>query len=45
VNTINGVKVLLAYINNPANNVKIGKGLKKLSDENNKGNLERFLNL
>jgi len=44
-NTINGIKVLLAYVNNPANNVKMDKGLKKLSDENNKGNLERFLNL
>ena len=45
VTTINGVKILLAYVNNPASNVKIDKTLKKLSDANDKGNLENFLNL
>ncbi|MFI5157279.1 MAG: hypothetical protein ACHQF4_00340 [Sphingobacteriales bacterium] len=45
VTTINGVKILLAYVNNPANNLKKDKSLKKLSDENDKGNLENFLNL
>lgn len=45
ITTINGVKILLAYVDNPANNVKIDKNLKKLSDANNKGNLENFLNL
>jgi hypothetical protein len=44
-NTINGVKVLLTYINNSANNVKMDKSLKRLSDANDKGKLERFLNL
>ena len=45
INTINGVKVMLAYVNNPANGVKMDKKLKKLSDANNKGHLERFLDL
>jgi hypothetical protein len=45
VTTINGVKILLNYINNPANDVKKDKNLKKLSDANDKGNLEGFLNL
>lgn len=45
VTTINGVKILLGYVNNPANDVKMDKKLKKLSDANNKGNLDEFLNL
>ena len=45
VTTINGVKILLGYVNNQANDVKIDKNLKKLSVENDKGNLENFLNL
>jgi len=45
VTTFNGVKILLGYVNNPANDVKKDKNLKKLSDENNKGNLENFLDL
>jgi hypothetical protein len=43
--TINGVKTLLAYVNNPVSNVKKDKNLKKLSDANDKGNLEYFLSL
>jgi hypothetical protein len=43
--TINGVKTLLVYVNNPANNVKKDKNLKKLTEENDKGNLDNFLNL
>jgi len=43
--TINGVKTLLTYVNSPVSDVKIDKMLKKLSDANNKGNLENFLNL
>jgi hypothetical protein len=45
VTTINGVKILLGYVNNPANDVKKDKNLKKLSDVNDKGNLDDFLNL
>jgi len=45
VTTINGVKILLGYVNNATNDVKIDKNLKKLSVENDKGNLENFLNL
>ena len=45
VTTFNGVKILLGYVNNPANDVKKDKNLKKLSDENSKGNLEYFLDL
>lgn len=45
VTTINGVKILLAYINSPVSNVKMDKNLKKLSDANEKGKLEDFLNL
>jgi hypothetical protein len=43
--TLNGVIILLEYINNPANNVKKDKNLKKLSDANDRGYLESFLNL
>ena len=43
--TLNGVKTLLAYVNSPVSDVKKDKNLKKLSDENDKGNLENFLNL
>lgn len=43
--TINAIKMLLAYINNPANNVKKDSGLKQLSAANDKGELESFLNL
>ena len=43
--TINGVKTLLAYVNSPTSGVKKDKNLKKLSDANNRGNLEGFLNL
>jgi hypothetical protein len=43
--TINGVKTLLAYVNNPTSNVKKDKNLKKLSDANDRGNLEDLLNL
>jgi hypothetical protein len=43
--TINGIKTLLTYVNNPVSNVKKDKNLKKLSDANDKGNLESFLNL
>jgi len=44
-NTINGIKIMMAYINNPANGVKMDKNLKKLSDANARGHLERFLDL
>ena len=43
--TINGVKTLLAYVNNPTSNVKKDKNLKKLSDANDRGNLEDLLNM
>ena len=45
VTTINGVKILLTYVDNPVNNVKKDKNLKKLSDANDKGKLDDFLNL
>ena len=45
ITTINGVKILLGYVNSPINNVKKDKNLKKLSDANDKGNLEDLLNL
>lgn len=43
--TINAIKNLLAYINDPANNVKKTDDLIQLSQANDKGNLESFLNL
>jgi hypothetical protein len=43
--TINAIKNLLAYINNPANNVKKNNELKELSQANDHGELESFLNL
>jgi len=42
--TINSVKNLLAYINDPANHVKKTDDLKALADANEKGDLESFLN-
>jgi hypothetical protein len=43
--TINAIKNLLDYINNPANNVTKTNDLKALSEANDKGELESFLNL
>ena len=43
--TINAIKNLLAYINDPANNVKKTDELKELSQANDNGQLETFLNL
>jgi hypothetical protein len=43
--TINAIKSLLAYINDPANNVKKTDELKELSQANDNGRLESFLNL
>jgi hypothetical protein len=43
--TVDGTRLLIAYINNPANNVKPTPELKDLSDANDKGELETFLNL
>ena len=43
--TINAIKSLLAYINDPANNVKKTDELKELSQANDNGKLESFLNL
>jgi hypothetical protein len=43
--TINAIKSLLAYINDPANNVKKTDELKELSQANDNGQLESFLNL
>jgi len=43
--TINAIKNLLAYINDPANNVKKTDDLKELSQANDSGHLESFLNL
>lgn len=43
--TINAIKNLLAYINDPANKVIKTDGLKDLSQANDKGELESFLNL
>jgi hypothetical protein len=40
---LNAIKLLLAYCENPANNMKMTKGLKKLSDANKKGELEKSL--
>jgi len=38
---LNAIKILLAYCENPANNIKMTKGLKKLSEANKKGELEK----
>jgi hypothetical protein len=43
--TLFAIKNLLAYINNPANNVTKTDGLKALSEANDKNQLESFLNL
>jgi len=43
--TINAIKNLLAYINNPANNVIQTDDLKALSEANDRNELESFLNL
>ena len=43
--TINAIKSLLAYINDPANNVKKTNDLIELSQANQNGQLESFLNL
>ena len=42
---LNAIKNLLAYVNNPANNVVQTDELKALSEANDKGELENFLNL
>ena len=44
-NTINAIKSLLSYINDPANNVKKTNDLIELSQANQNGQLESFLNL
>lgn len=41
---LNSIKLILDYCENPANNVKISKQLKKLSEANKKGELESELN-
>lgn len=41
---LNSIKLILAYCENPANNVKMPKQLKKLSEANKKGELESELN-
>ena len=43
--TLNAIKSLLAYINDPANNVKKTDELKELSQANDNNQLETFLNL
>jgi hypothetical protein len=43
--TLHALKSLLAYINNPANNVTKTDELKELSEANDKNELESFLNL
>jgi len=43
--TINAIKSLLAYINDPTNNVKKTNDLIELSQANDSGQLESFLNL
>jgi hypothetical protein len=40
---LNAIKILLAYCENPANNLKMTKGLKKLSEANKKGELEKAM--
>lgn len=41
---LNSIKLILAYCENPANNVKMPKQLNKLSEANKKGELESELN-
>ena len=43
--TLDATKLLIGYINNPVNNVQHTQELKDLSDANDKGELESFLNL
>ena len=43
--TISAIKNLLAYINNPTNHVTLTDDLKALSEANDKGQLESYLNL
>jgi len=43
--TLDAIKLLLIYTNNANNNVNRTSDLKKLSDANDKGELESFLNL
>ena len=43
--TIHAIRNLLAYINNPSNNVKKTDDLKQLAQANDRGELENFLNL
>jgi len=43
--TVNAVKAFLDYVNNANNHVVLTKNLKKLSDANQQGTLEKFLNL
>lgn len=40
---LNSIKLLLAYCENEANNMKMTKQLKKLSEANQKGELEKEL--
>jgi hypothetical protein len=40
---LNAVKLILAYCENPDNNIKMPKPLKKLSEANKKGELEKEL--
>lgn len=40
---LHAIKILLAYCENPTNNLKMPKGLKKLSEANKKGELEKAL--
>lgn len=42
--TLDGTKRLINYINDPANDVKLTPELRELSDANEKGELESFLN-
>jgi hypothetical protein len=44
ITTLNGVKILLTYVQQPANNVKKDKNLKRLVEANDKGDLEEVLN-
>lgn len=40
---LNAIKLVLAYVEKPENNVKMHKALRKLSDANKKGELEKAL--
>lgn len=40
---LNAIRMLLAYCENPVNNLKMNKPLKKLSEANKKGELEKEL--